>query len=204
MNVILLESEDGKALKDTYNIIYTDLTDEDYNNAFKYFKLDDSHSPGYYIGYDDEKAGTETYGRGLVKIPAVYIIEPSVGGFTVELYKSDGTKKITPALTPVDKGYSNKVYEITEGTKLTYSIFRNGEDLVEHINDKGNKLSNLKLELYLEGKSIEISKSNSKLLAPELTIPTAYPEGWYSVYAYFTYDQISYCEHFIIYLKEVN
>ena len=60
------------------------------------------------------------------------------------------------------------------------------------------------MELYLEGDMIEKSKENNLLAAPELTIPTAYPNGYYSIYVYFTYDNISYCEHFLVYLKESN
>ena len=60
------------------------------------------------------------------------------------------------------------------------------------------------MELYLEGDMIEQSKENNQLAAPELTIPTAYPNGYYTIYVYFTYDKLSYCEHFLVYLKEVN
>ena len=203
LNSILLETEDGIIIKQAYPAVYSDLTNEDPEQAYKLFKLDDSRSPGYYIGYDDEKPGSDTFGRGLVKIPATYLIEPEVGGFTVQLFQtqySNGRYTGSKAITATEESsYGNNVYVITKGTKLTYSVLRNSIDLVEN-----NSVSDLKLELYIEGDLIEESKSNVQLPAPELTIPGTYPSGYYTIYAYFTFDDITYCEHFIVYLKEAE
>lgn len=209
LNIILLETEDGTPIRQSFNAIWADLTKEDTENAYKLFKLDDSRSPGYYIGYDETKAGSSTYGRGLVKIPAAYIVEPIVGGYTVKLYetkyntngKYTGSSEIAINET---SPYGKNIYVLNKGSKLTYSVFRNGNNLTELNNSSGSKITDLKLELYLEGDIIEQSKENNQLYAPELTIPTTYSAGYYTIYAYFTYDKISYCEHFLVYLKEAN
>ena len=199
LNVILLETENGSPIKQAYPAIYTDLT-ADENNSYKLFKLDDSHSPGFYIGYDDERPGSTTYGRGLVKIPAAYISEPEVGGFTVNLHKtkySGTTYTGKEDLSPIDSpAYGDDIYVIRKGTKLTYSVWRNNIELT-----KLSSLSNLKLELYLEGDLIEVSKNNVQLSGQEITIPSTYPAGYYMLYAYFTYDGITYCEHFNLYME---
>lgn len=198
LNIILLETENGSPIKQAYRAIYDDLTSE--TNSYNLFKLDDSKSPGYYIGYDDEKPGSSTYGRGLVKIPAAYISEPEVGGFTVNLYKtrySGTTLAGKDALTAEDSAsYGTNIYAIRKGSKITYTVTRNNIELTAL-----NSVSNLKMELYLEGDLIEVSKTNAQLTAPEITIPTSYPAGYYTLYVYFTYDGITYCEHFTIYME---
>ncbi|MBO4857761.1 MAG: hypothetical protein J5527_04545 [Treponema sp.] len=203
LNTIILETEDGSPIKQTYRAVYEDLTNEDPDKSYKLFRLEvpksnasSEDSGGYYIGYDDTK------GRGLVKISAVYLIEPTVGGYTVKL-KINESNKYTD-LSPKNGDYGNNIYEIKKGSKLTYAVFRNGSDLTALNSSNGNKLTDLKMELYLEGDMIEQSKENNQLAAPELTIPTAYPNGYYTIYVYFTYDKLSYCEHFLVYLKEVN
>ncbi len=198
LNIILLETENGSPIKQAYRTIYDDLTSE--TNSYNLFKLDDSKSPGYYIGYDDEKPGSSTYGRGLVKIPAAYISEPEVGGFTVNLYKtrySGTTLAGKDAITAEDSAsYGTNIYAIRKGSKITYTVTRNNIELTAL-----NSVSNLKMELYLEGDLIEVSKTNAQLTAPEITIPTSYPAGYYTLYVYFTYDGITYCEHFTIYME---
>ena len=197
LNVILLESEDGTTLEQSFRAVYNDLVVEDVNLAYKLFRLDDVHSPGYYIGYagnDNDKPGSETYGRGLVKIPAAYIVEPIVGGYTVKLI-SNG-KQIDADTTG---RYGNNIYVISKGTKLTYSVYHSGSDLIALNSSSTNKIKNLKLELYLEGDIIEQSNSNN-----ELTIPSSWADGYYTLYAYFTYDGISYCEHFLVYITGGN
>lgn len=200
LNIILLETENGSPLRQAYPRIYTDLTDENEANSYKLFKLDDTHSPGYYIGYDDEKPGSSTYGRGLVKIPAAYISEPEVGGFTVNLFKtkySGTTLTGKDALTVTDSSsYGDDIYVLKKGSKITYTVTRNNIELTAL-----NSLSNLKMELYLEGDLIEVSKNNAQLTAPEITLPTAYPAGYYTIYAYFTYDGITYCEPLTLYME---
>lgn len=202
LNVILLETEDGtKTIKDTYPAIYNDLIEEDITKAYKYFKLDDTHSPGYYIGYDEEKFGSNTYGRALVKIPAVYINEPIVGGFTVELLKKNNLQEFVP-ITPetID---DVKVYKITNSNtnpvNLTFRVIRDEKDLTT-----ANVLKDLKLELYLENTRIETDHNDKNVKTPVLTLPTAYPSGIYNIIVFFTYDDIRYSEKMIIHLEEVQ
>lgn len=202
LNVILIETEDGsKTIKDAYPVIYNDLVEEDITKAYKYFKLDDTHSPGYYIGYDEEKFGSNTYGRGLVKIPAVYINEPIVGGFTVELLKKNNLQEFVTITPEIIDGI--KVYKITNintnPANLTFKVIRDEKDLTT-----ANVLKDLKLELYLENTKIEKDHNDTTVKTPVLTLPTAYPSGIYNLVVFFTYDDIQYSEKMIIQLEEVQ
>ncbi|MBR3645651.1 MAG: hypothetical protein IKN54_04470, partial [Lachnospiraceae bacterium] len=139
------------------------------------FKLNNA---GYYIGFDEGLTGSATAGRGLVKIPAVNITEPEVGGFTVIL--------------SVNQKEATNLETIKKNDKITFTLKRNGQTFT--------KATGLKLELRLEGDVIENSKNNQQSVQ-ELTVPTTYPSGYYTIYAYFTYDGITYCEHFNVYME---
>ena len=175
LNTILLETEylpntTYRPIQRSYPSIYNDLTNE--SDPYKLFKLNNS---GYYIGFDDEMYGTETAGRGLVKIPAVNITEPEVGGFTVILSVNQ-----------------EEELRIKKGNKVTFTIKRNGQVF--------DKATDLKLELRLEDDVIETSKKNQQSVQ-ELTIPSTYPSGYYTIDVYFTYDGIKYLEHFNVYME---
>ena len=197
LNNIILEIDDGNPLKNNsmYNNIYLDLTKEDESQAYQLFRLNNS---GYYIGYDDiYKPDSKTYGRGLVKIPGAEITEPSVGGFEAKLKTSSGT-----VLNPTSSNeYNGNLYIITKGAKITYSISDSNSEAINKELSLG-LFKNLKMELYLEGgKPIQES---SNITEPVLAIPTTYPEGYYSISVYFTFNDITYCEQFNVYLKEAD
>jgi hypothetical protein len=178
LNTILLETEytsntQYRPLQLSYKDIYDDLTSE--NDPYKLFKLNNA---GYYIGFDEALTGSATAGRGLVKIPAVNITEPEVGGFTVIL--------------SVNQNEATNLETIKNNDKITFTLKRNGQLFT--------KATGLKLELRLEGDVIENSKNNQQSVQ-ELTVPTTYPSGYYTIYAYFTYDGITYCEHFNVYME---
>ncbi len=194
LNNILLEIDNGEPLKNhsMYNNIYLDLTKEDESQAYQLFRLNNS---GYYIGYDDiYKPDSKTYGRGLVKIPAAEITEPSVGGFEANLKTSSGS-----VLTPTSSNeYNGNLYIITKGTKITYSISDSNSEAINKELSLG-LFKNLKMELYLEGQLIQKTSNTTE---PVIDIPTTYPEGYYSISVYFTFNDITYCEQFNVYLKE--
>ncbi len=183
LNTVIIESESPKTTAVLPTIFKEDLERED--NPCQFFKL---VTPGYYIKYSG-KDGSSTKGKGVTGIPAAKVIEPEIGGFTIEL----DTNLV-----------ENNVWTYQLSTRSTHKTIT--AKIMKGDTDYTKIVTNRKFQLAMEGDLITngtFSVTDGKAFT--MTIPylrTICPAGKYTLTVLFDYDGITYSDELLLNLVE--
>ncbi len=190
LNTVIIESESPKTTAVLPTIFKDDLESED--NPCQFFKL---VTPGYYIEYSNSGS---TKGKGVTGIPAAKVIEPEIGGFTIELDKDHDENNVwTYQLSTRDTRKS-----------ITAKIMKGNEDYTNKYDEKQKiyLITNKKFLLSMEGDLITkgtFSVTDGKAFTMEIPYTrTTCPAGKYTLTVLFDYDGITYSDELLLNLVE--
>ena len=191
LNTVIIESESPKTTAVLPTEFKDDLESED--NPCQFFKL---VTPGYYIEYSG-KDGSSTKGKGVTGIPAAKVIEPEIGGFTIELDKDHDENNV----------WTYQLSTRTSRRYITATIKKGNEDYTnKYYLDKNNNkiyyITNKKFLLSMEGDLITngtFSVTDGKAFTMEIPYTdTTCPAGKYTLTVLFDYDGITYSDELLL------
>lgn len=183
LNTVIIESESPKTTAVLPTKFKDDLESE--TNPCQFFKL---VTPGYYIEYSG-KDGSSTKGKGVTGIPAAKVIEPEIGGFTIELDKDHDENNV----------WTYQLSTRSTPKTITAKIMKGNTDYT-------NIVTKRKFQLAMEGDLITngtFSVTDGKAFT--MTIPylrTICPAGKYTLTVLFDYDGITYSDELLLNLVE--